>query len=161
MRTLAPLALTAVLAGCRSPAPPAAGPSSGPSATTRPVADIRAACAEELRRELACEDDFVAMIVDTRIRLDVPPGTAARAAEPNGRARLLEEATAEFSRDYAPDKIERVCQRRQAALESSPEAMPQIGSIGAACTAQPDCAAFTACMAPILDKLLRLGVSGT
>ena len=160
-RARASLILVTLLGACPAPRPSSSGPSRGPG-TAPAVPDLRAACAEEIRRELTCEADFVPMIVDARIRLDLPPGMAARARGPDGRDGLVAEARAEFAEDYAPDRIETICNHRQARAASlSPEALEDLRRDNGACTGATDCRAFTACMAPILEKLLRLGVRGT
>jgi hypothetical protein len=143
-------------------APPAsnttAAPTTAPSAA--PVMDITAMCAEEIRRELSCKDDFVPMIVDTRIKLDLPKGTAARGKDKAGRDKLVAQAKKDFVVDYAPDKIETICSKRQAQVPSMPpEMLKELKALNEGCAAKPDCKGFTKCLAPTLEKLLSAGVS--
>ncbi len=178
MRTVAAILLSllagAAVVGCPSAKPSATAPTTAPttaattaaatstdlpppSAPPAAMLDVKAICTEEIQRERACQDDFVPMIVDTRIKLDLPQGIASRGK--TDRAALVAEAKKEFLEDYAPEKLPTICERRQAqAAQPPPAAVKEMKASSDACRATTSCKAFTACMAPILEKVLSMGL---
>jgi hypothetical protein len=102
------------------------------------------------------------MIVDTRIKLDLPKGVAAKGKDKAGRAKLVTLAKKEFADDYAADKIKGICEKRQAQVASvPPEVVKEMLAMQDKCkaVADKDCKGFAACMAPILEKMLGMGAS--
>jgi hypothetical protein len=174
---LGSLLALATLSACTSapPAPQAASvPASPPPASAEPsvqglptstvssppVLDIRPRCAAEIRRQLACVDDFVGTIVAVRVKLDLPPGMAEKGKDPAGRAALVATAKQEFLVDYAPDRITAICEKRQAQVAAMPpEVLNELQKTDNDCTAVGDCALFARCMAPQLEAALRRGLS--
>jgi len=152
-----PLAViaAAALSGCTTSRTCPAAPAR-PPATSGPVIDIRTTCAMELKRQLKCMDTFVPMIVDTRIRLDLPRGIAARGKDETGRAELIAIAKKEFVVDKAPERHKRICDGRQAVVEAMPpERLKALTAMGLdECLAEPDCQGFTKCQARVLEKML-------
>ena len=157
------LPMLAALSLCACPRPrPATTAASTPTTSPAAAEDIRPMCAEEIRRELSCQDDFVPMIVDVRSKLDLPKGMAERTRTPAGRDEVIAEARVLFAKDYAVDKIPAVCEQRQAQVAGiPPEVVEQLKVMSAACAAEKDCPGFTRCMAPILEKMLAMGAHGT
>jgi hypothetical protein len=101
-------------------------------------------------------DTFVPMIVDTRIKLDIPRGMAARGKHNAGREQLIAMAKQEFVADMAPEKHRAICDGRQAMVEAMPpERLKELKAMGGdGCLAEADCQGFTRCVAPILEKML-------
>jgi len=152
LRALSIPLLAASLLGCaRSTGPEPARP-------TVPRArafDLRATCAAELKRTFECKERFVPMIVETRIKLDLPPGIAARGKDPAGRAGLVAIAHREFAADRAPDKHRAICEGRQAIVDAMPPARLQaLRTTIRACPTTTDCQTFTRCMQPILERMI-------
>ena len=146
--------VAAALWGCTTsrtcPAPPAR-----PTTASAPAMDIRATCALELKRELTCKQSFVPMIVDTRIKLDVPRGIAARGKDQAGREELIAIAHREFAVDRAPAKHRTICDGRQAMVDAMPpERLQQLKTVAGDCLAAADCEGYTRCVAPLLEKML-------
>jgi electron transfer flavoprotein alpha/beta subunit len=110
----------------------------------------------ELKRQLKCMDTFVPMIVDTRIKLDIPRGMAARGKDQASREELIAIAKREFVVDKAPERHRTICDGRQAIVEAMPpdrlKALLAMGADG--CLAEADCHGFTRCQAPVLEKML-------
>jgi hypothetical protein len=109
----------------------------------------------ELKRTFECKDTFVPTIVDTRIKLDIPAGIAARGKTPAGRTALIAQAHKEFAVDKAPDKHQAICERRQAMADSlPPERLKELQSTMPVCPTNADCKAFAECERPILEKMI-------
>jgi hypothetical protein len=142
----------AALPGCtRSTGPDPAKPNAARAF------DIRASCAAELKRTFECGDTFVPMIVDTRIKLDLPAGIAARGKDPAGRAELIATAHREFAVDKAPDKHREICERRQAIVDAMPpERLKAMQASMPICPTTADCQAFARCQQPILEKMIPI-----
>jgi len=119
------------------------------------VPDMRATCALEIERQIACVEQYIPMIVDVRIKLDLPAGMAARGKDEAGRQALLVEAREEFPEHYSRDKIPAICERRQAMAEQMPpELLAELNALGPDCHTAPDCAAFARCTAPVVERIL-------
>lgn len=150
LRLFALACLAASLSGCTR----STGPDPAKPAVTHAI-DIRTSCLAELKRTFECKDSFVPMIVDTRLKLDLPAGIAARGKEPDGRAKLVEQAHGEFAVGKAPDKHEAICAHRQAMVDSMPpEQVKAMQGSMPTCPTSAECATFTACMQPILEKMI-------
>jgi hypothetical protein len=149
-RALSIALLAATLSGCtKSTGPEPAKP------TAAHAFDIRATCAAELKRTFECKESFVPMIVDTRIKLDLPAGIAADGKDAAGRAAIVAKAHQEFAVGKAPDQHPAICERRQAMVDAMPaERVKAMQASMPTCPTSADCQAFTACMQPILERMI-------
>ena len=70
----------------------------------------------------------------------------------------LESAKKEFPAHYAPDKVKTICDQRQAVVDAMPpEKLKQLMAQGAdTYLAEADCQGFTRCVAPTVEKMLRM-----
>jgi len=131
------------------------GQSSGAAEPTSmaEAADPQAVCEAGFARQLACEDAFLPALVDMRIRIDVPAGIAESAATPAGREALMATARTEFAADSQPDAVTAQCHNILANEIPADRLGPMTEELQA-CTAQADCAAFTACRVAILERVM-------
>jgi hypothetical protein len=153
--SLALLALTA----CSSSGPAATGKSS--AAVPAPVvqaedsrAGLRQTCVATFERARACTDDYLAMLVDTRVQLDHPAGIAAR-DQADGRASLVAAARAEWASDSTDASIGALCDH---VANATPDARLEDLRAGAErCLGEAECAGFATCMRPITEAQLSGG----
>lgn len=94
-----------------------------------------------MQRTRACADVFVPGLLALRVRLDLPPGIAARHAEV-GEEALLPIAREEFHRDWSDERIAANCDALAARPASEQEA---ILAPERACMEAADCSTFVAC----------------
>ena len=163
----------APLAGCKSEPktpPPAtssatAEPTSAPSAMPLPEPTATAAagpspeemtktCKAEFARQLECKDDFLGVLVDARIKLDLPAGIAAKGKTKAGRDKLLAEAKKEIVVDHAPDKADATCKAMAPMMPK--EHAGEMMSMSEKCLAEKDCKAYAACEGPMIDMMLPM-----
>ena len=123
-----------LLSGCGNSAPVGATQ----AATDDPIE----ACQAMFEREAACTDSFIPMLVDLRIRHDVPAGIAESAREPNGRAELIAIAKQEWSQDSLPAARARTCAR---VAPGQPQS--QVAAVRT-CLAKSSCDQVVACLSP-------------
>src|SRR5262245_35857971 len=74
------------------------------------AADPVSMCRRVVERQRACTDHYVPALVDLRIKLDRPAGTAKRAKE-EGREAMITRAKAEWVVDTTDDRIAQDCSR--------------------------------------------------
>lgn len=129
------LILTAQALGCSTPA-------SEPKVAAASESAI-ATCEALFQREAACTDSFIPMLVDTRIKLDLPAGIAATSREV-----LIAKAKEEWKVDSLPEAAARTCQK---AAPGQPAAMV---ASARACLAESTCDAFVACVQPLHEQML-------
>jgi hypothetical protein len=111
-------------------------------------------CTNAMHKERECADAFVPALVDLRIRLDNPPGTA-HAGRGRGRNRLLTQAHTEFQTDSTDERVTQTCGQfgQMPAAQTGPMVTMMQG-----CLAETDCAAFVACDMRVQE--LRLNAAG-
>ncbi len=143
MRNLKKLGLALIaavqLGGCSTPAD---------VATSSAAIDGVGTCQELFVREAACTN-FIPMLVDLRIKHDLPAGIAERAREPDGRAELIAMARDEWKIDSAEPARGQTCEKLAAALPAETVAAMQ------ACLQRASCHELVACVAPLHEQLLR------
>jgi hypothetical protein len=111
----------------------------------------------EVRRQIACVDDYIPMIVGVRIKLDLPAGTAERGKDEVGRAALEQIAREEFPQYYSVEKIPEICAKRQAMAEQMPfEVLRELTADDGQCHLEEDCQHFASCTAPVVERILAL-----
>ena len=143
------LALTLTLAACGPATPPPNTPGPAPGVT---AADAKAGCIKLREKQRSCTTDFIPALVDSRIKVDVPPGIAA-AAKADGRDALVAKAHEEWKQDSTDAAIAAMCEK----MPMPPNATPAHREAAAKCLAMDDCKAFVGCFLPILEELLASG----
>jgi hypothetical protein len=139
--------------------------SSGPAASGKPAAavpapvvqaddsraSLRQTCVATFERARACTDDYLDMLVDTRVRLDRPAGIAAR-DQASGRASLVAAAHAEWADDSTDAAIGALCDH---VANATPDARLDDLRAGAErCLGEAECGGFASCMRPITEAQL-------
>lgn len=109
--------------------------------------DALALCKRIFVKQGECGDAFLPVLVDMRIKHNVPDWIAAEAAKEGGRDKLLATGKAELKHDSTEPGLTENCSKIAADL-------PQGVSEQAACLEQVDCAAYVTCVTPLLDKRL-------
>lgn len=146
-----------------------AGPSSTPAATaatsksttpsSRDSQEARGAnpedgpaysvCEPTFVRQRQCQDVFLPALVDLRVRLDVPAGIAATAAE-QGRDALVATAKEEFASDSTDEQIAATCGSIRA--NAPAEFLETAERQSARCLeTADDCDAFVECILPVVE----------
>jgi hypothetical protein len=151
---LATSLFTALIAACGGPDRPAETAPAG-QADAAPAgqadADPVVVCRTTVERQRACTDDYLPALVDLRVELDRPAGTADR-VKAEGRDKIVTEARADWVKDTTDEKIAEQCSMvTKLPAERLKKEMPMTQ----ACLARPDCKAFTECIIPI--ERLNLG----
>jgi hypothetical protein len=117
------------------------------------AADPVSTCRTVVERQRACTDHYVPALVDLRIKLDRPAGTAARAKE-EGHEATVARAKAEWTVDTTDDKIAQDCSR---VSQLPPERLKEEMPMAEACLAKPDCPTFTECIIRVEERNLGGG----
>lgn len=102
-------------------------------------------CKRIFARQGECSAEFMPMLLDARIRADMPAGIAAKAGAPGGRDALLAEGLTELKHDSSEPGVSELCIQVAASAQGD-------GTAQAACLTQADCAGFAACMMPGIEK---------
>lgn len=110
------------------------------------------ACAETMKRQRACTDVFIPMLVDARIRLDAPKGVASAAAK-QGKQAMVDVALKEWQRDSTDAAITQTC---KSVAASVPEmAKSGVQQTMTKCLAESACTAFSTCIMPLMEQQMR------
>jgi hypothetical protein len=142
------LALTLVLAAC-GPATPPPKTGSGPAVG---AVDAKAGCVKLRQQQRACTADFIPALVDSRIKVDVPPGIAA-AAKTDGRDAIIAKAMEEWKSDSTDEAIAAMCEKMPMPPNATAAQKEAVGK----CLAVTECKAFVGCFLPVLEELLASG----
>ena len=146
----------AALAACAGGSDAPTTPESTATPTAAAVAgdganDGYGTCVATFERQRTCTDQFVPALVDMRVRMDQPPGIAAKAQAAGGRDALIAEAKTEWADDSKDENIAQAC--TQITTKTPPEkleqALPQIKS----CLAENACDGFVGCLVPIMENM--------
>lgn len=154
VRTFALLALSATLMGCGGDDATEGSAATGteqsggegtPPSGEGPGASVERtpeqACIAMMTRERECQEQFIPALVGLRVRLDQPPGTAARDGS-EGRDALVAQARTEYTRDATDEAFQRNC----AQLASMPaERVSAWTATMQSCLAASECGAFVEC----------------
>ena len=103
-------------------------------------------CVEMFTRSRTCTDDYIPALVDSRAKLDNPPGIAGRVKA--DRAGVIAEAKQEWVSDSTDASIAANCQHLVAGMAGDRSDVDTVHG----CLAQPDCAAFATCITPVFEK---------
>ncbi len=107
------------------------------------------ACVKVFERQRACTDTFIPALVDLRVELDKPAGISER-AKTEGKEALVSVAKEEWKKDSADAAIAKTCQK----MAASPKAAAMTSAYDQ-CLAATDCAAFTACVVPLMRSAMK------
>jgi hypothetical protein len=103
-------------------------------------------CRALMQRQRACSATFIPALVDARVKVDNPPGIAARDNE-SGRVALVQEAFTEWASDSKDEAIDKLCDAMAQSI--SPTKDTELRTSVSACLAKEGCGGFVACATPI------------
>jgi hypothetical protein len=101
-------------------------------------------CVAFFTRQRECREEFLPGLVALRVRLDQPPGIAARDAQEHDA--LLAEAGTEFDSDSSDESIQANCE----GIMAEPDAAQAAEGFGA-CLQQAECSGFVPCDLAMLE----------
>ena len=116
--------------------------------------DMEATCRDSFAKQRTCTDDFIPMLVDARISLDLPAGIAAEGKKEGGRDALITKAKEEWANDSAPEAVAKQCSGMSGKM--SAEQKTELMETHTKCLAIADCKAYVECVAPITKKMLSM-----
>jgi hypothetical protein len=141
------LVLIAAVAACGGSSSEPAKPAPPPAART--ITDLVPMCQRIFARKETCADDYLPLLLDLRIELNLPPGIGDE-VKAQGREAALAVAHTELAQDTQPAKVDALCQGAAAnAKKAPPERVDQLLAQGDRCEATPDCKAFSSCVVEI------------
>jgi hypothetical protein len=143
---LAPLAIAACAS---SEAAPATTTKAQPASST---GDMQSLCVEAFTKNRSCTDIYIPALVDSRAKIDKPPGIAEKVkADRDG---VIAQAKAEWAEDSKDEAIARNCQMfTEHADDAAKGHADQVKS----CLAQQDCAAYVGCITPVQEAMMASG----
>jgi hypothetical protein len=139
----APLAIAACAS---SEAAPSQTTKAQPASST---GDAQQLCVETFTRSRTCTDEYIPSLVDTRAKLDKPPGIAEEVK--NDRAGVIAKAMAEWAEDSKDENIARTC---QSLTEKFTDAQKPAMDAARACLAKDACTDYVACIQPVFEGLM-------
>jgi hypothetical protein len=142
---LCSFALIVAVAACGGSSPEPAKPSPQPAARVA-AADPVPMCKRIFARKATCADDYLPVLLDLRVELNLPPGIGDQ-VKSQGRDAVLAIAHTELARDTEPAKVAALCETT--ATKMPPERVDQLVEQGAKCEATTDCKAFAVCVVAI------------
>lgn len=149
------LALILAVAACGGSSPEPEKPSPQPAART--AADVVPMCKRIFARKAACADDYLPVLLDLRVELNLPPGIGDQ-VKSQGRDAVLAIAHTELARDTEPAKVAALCQTAATnATNAPPERLDGLLEQGDRCEATTDCKAFSVCVVAIDRGFIAAG----
>jgi hypothetical protein len=131
--------------GGSSPAPAKPPPQPAP----RTIADLVPMCQGIFARKEMCADDYLPVLLDLRVELNLPPGIGDE-VKAKGRDAVLALARTELASDTEPAKVTALCEAATAnAKKAPPERVDQLLQKAGTCEATTNCKAFSACVVEI------------
>lgn len=106
-------------------------------------------CVETMTKNRTCTDEYIPSLVDTRAKLDQPPGIAAEVKA--DRAGVIAKAKAEWTEDSKDENIARHCQAMTEHMTD--EARPMMDQLKA-CLAKDACGDYVPCVQPVFEQLM-------
>lgn len=150
-------ALILAVAACGGSSPEPAKPSAQPAART--VADLVPMCKRIFARKSTCADDYLPVLLDLRVELNLPPGIGDE-VKSQGRDAVLAIAHTELARDTEPAKVDALCETAATnAKQAPPERVDGLLDQGARCEATTDCKAFAGCVVEIDRGFIAAGAA--
>jgi hypothetical protein len=147
--------LIVAIAACGGSSPEPAKPA--PQPVARSAADFVPMCKRIFARKATCADDYLPVLLDLRIELDMPPGIGDE-VKSQGRDAVLAVAHTELARDTEPAKVDALCESAATnATKAPPERVDQLLDQGGRCEAAADCKAFASCVVEIDRGFMAAG----
>lgn len=141
VRSLALIVAAAACGGSSSPEP--AKPAPQPAART--AADFVPMCKRIFARKATCADDYLPVLLDLRVELNLPPGIGDQ-VKSEGRDAVLAIAHTELASDTEPAKVDALCESAATqATTAPPERVAQLLDQADRCDASTDCKTFAVC----------------
>jgi hypothetical protein len=135
------------------PAPPA------PQPTAQTLDDFVPMCRRIFARKETCADDYLPVLLDVRVELNLPPGIGDE-VKTKGRDAVLALAHTELARDTQPENVNPLCDSAAAnAKQAPPERAHQLLDLGARCEAAAECKAFSTCVVQIDRQFIASGAA--
>lgn len=148
-------ALILAVAACGGSSPEPAKPAPQPAART--AADVVPMCKRIFARKATCADDYLPVLLDLRVELNMPPGIGDE-VKSQGRDAVLAIAHTELARDTEPAKVDALCQSAATnAKKAPPERVDQLLAQADRCEAATDCKAFAGCVVEIDRGFMAAG----
>jgi hypothetical protein len=148
-------ALIVAIAACGGSSPEPAKPAPQPAA--RSAADFVPMCKRIFARKATCADDYLPVLLDLRVELNMPPGIGDEVMS-QGRDAVLATAHTELTRDTEPAKVDALCESAATnATKAPPERVDQLLEQGGRCEAAGDCKAFASCVVEIDRGVMAAG----
>ena len=134
------------VAACNGPSPKPVKP---PQPATRTVADLVPMCQQIFARKATCADDYLPLLLDLRVELNLPPGIGDE-VKAKGRDAVLAISHTELTHDTEPAKVTALCEAAtENAKKAPPERVDQVLQQGGRCETTTDCMAFASCVVEI------------
>lgn len=147
--------LIVAIAACGGSSPEPAKPAPQPAA--RSAADFVPMCKRIFARKATCADDYLPVLLDLRVELNMPPGIGDE-VKSQGRDAVLAVAHTELARDTEPAKVDALCESAATnATKAPPERVDQLLDQGGRCEAAADCKAFASCVVEIDRGFMAAG----
>lgn len=145
------------LAACGGSSPKAESEKAPPpQPAARTAADIVPLCEQIFARKQTCADDYLPVLLDLRIELNMPPGIGDE-VKAQGRDAILKIAHTELAADTEPSKVAALCQNAAAHMEKAPpEQVNGLLDQAGQCQAAADCKGFSTCVVQI-DRVMMTG----
>jgi hypothetical protein len=148
-------ALIVAIAACGGSSPEPAKPA--PQRAARTAADFVPMCKRIFARKATCADDYLPVLLDLRVELNMPPGIGDE-VKSQGRDAVLAVAHTELARDTEPAKVDALCESAATnATKAPPERVDQLLDQGGRCEAAADCKAFASCVVEIDRGFMAAG----
>lgn len=149
--------LILAVAACGGPSPEPEKPSPQPAA--RVATDLVPMCKRIFARKATCADDYLPVLLDLHVELNLPPGIGDRVAS-EGRDAMLAIAHTELAHDTDPANVARLCETAATKAKTEPERADQLLEQGGKCEAATDCKAFAVCVVAIDRGFIAAGARG-
>jgi hypothetical protein len=111
---------------------------------------LRSTCVAMFERARTCTDEYLAMLVDVRVRNDHPPGIAALDQE-IGRPALEAKAHEEWAEDSKDAVIAQVCDQ---VVQMDDGRLEPTRQVVESCLAEAACGGFVDCLEPITESMM-------
>lgn len=138
----------AISACASSEAAPSQTAKTQPASASIP-AEAQQLCVETMTKNRTCTDEYIPSLVDTRAKLDKPPGIAEKVKA--DRAGVIAQAKAEWAEDSKDENIARQCQAMTEHMTE--DARPMMDALRA-CLAKDACGDYVPCVQPVFEQLM-------
>jgi hypothetical protein len=123
----------------------ACGKSTPTNVPKKVTSDPKSLCVALMQRSRECTNDYIPALVDTRARMDTPPGIAAEVAK--DRDAVIAKAKEEWAVDSQDPNIEANCDRLAPRMND-----PSDQATANDCLGKQECVGFSTCVMPLFEK---------